>query len=81
MVLQQELDSHETTGIPGFGLPKGRLDREIAVTPGQHAVRAQVLWGDNDRQQALSSSFESGSTRLLEINLGRLRKNLSLAWK
>jgi eukaryotic-like serine/threonine-protein kinase len=81
MVLQQELESHDTTSIPGLRLQKGRLDREIALKPGEHQVRAEVQWDDNDRQQTLSGAFQAGASRLLEINLGRLRKNLSMEWK
>jgi hypothetical protein len=81
VVVQEELESHETTGIPGFRLPKGRFDREMVVRPGEHKVRVQVHWDDNDREESLSGGFPSGSARLLQINLGRVRKGLSLKWK
>jgi serine/threonine protein kinase len=81
MVLQEQLESLDTTNIPGLRLRKGRLGRDIAVKPGPHTIRVQVRWDDNERQQILSSAFESGEARPLVINLGRLRKNLSVEWK
>jgi eukaryotic-like serine/threonine-protein kinase len=81
MALQQELESRGSTGIPGLKLRKGRFDQEIAVPPGEHTVRVQVHWDDNEREESLSSHFSAGTARLLEVNLGRLRKNLSVEWK
>jgi hypothetical protein len=81
VVLQQELESRGSTGIPGLKLRKGRFDQEVAVKPGMHTVRVQVHWDDNQREGVLSSDFPSGGARLLEVNLGRIRKNLSLEWK
>jgi eukaryotic-like serine/threonine-protein kinase len=81
LVLKEALESQETTNIPGFKRRKGRVDREVSVEPGEHAVRVQVAWDDNDRQQTLSARFAADSPRVLEINLGRLRKNLSADWR
>jgi serine/threonine protein kinase len=81
VVLLEELNSRDPTNLSGLRLPKGRIDREIAVKPGERSVLVQVRWDDNDRQQRLSGTFKPGVARELEINLGRLRKNLSAEWK
>jgi serine/threonine-protein kinase len=76
MILKQELVGLETSGI--LRSPKGRFDREVTIKPGQHTIRLQVRWEDNDREVSCSVTLPAGSARTLEANLGRLRKTLSL---
>jgi hypothetical protein len=40
-----------------------------------------VTWDDNVKEERITTTFRAGQTRLLEIRLGRIRKNLSVDWK
>ena len=79
--IDQALDSQVTKKIVAIKLRKGGLEEVLEITPGKHEVRVQVAWEDHLKEETLSGAFNSGSTRHLEIRIGRLRKNLSLEWK
>jgi hypothetical protein len=81
VVVQQNLESVESTGIPGFRRRRGSFEREVAVKPGMRTIRAEVRWNDNVMEQRLSARFQSGSARHLDLNLGRNQKALSVKWK
>jgi hypothetical protein len=44
-------------------------------------VRVRVSWEDNVKEETRAAVFKAGATRLLEVRLGRIRKNLSVEWK
>ena len=81
LLIDQALDSQVTKKIVVIKLREGSLEEVLEVNPGTHEVRVQVAWEDNLREKTLSGTFNSGSTRHLEIRIGRLRKNLSVEWK
>ncbi len=66
--------------IVGLRLSKGGLERALDVPAGRHAVRVRMVWDDSEKTETTFGTFAPGSTRRLEIRLGRLFKNLSLDW-
>jgi hypothetical protein len=52
----------------------------LEVKPGSHDVRVQVTWDDRAKTETVSGNFRSGVTRKLDIRVGGLKKNLSVAW-
>jgi len=81
LVLDQDLTGRMAKKLVGITIHKGSLERTIAVRPGRRAVRVRVAWDDNVKEERLAATFKAGQTRLLEIRLGRIRKNLSVDWK
>ncbi|HEY6554529.1 MAG TPA: protein kinase [Vicinamibacteria bacterium] len=81
VVLQQNLESRETSKIPGFKRRKGSFEHQIVVEPGMRAIRAQVRWDDSAMEQRLSANFQSGAARQLDLNLGRNQKAFSVEWR
>jgi len=81
LVLEEDLEGRVTKKVVGIRIRRGRLENELDVSAGKHVVRVQVAWDDSLKEDSLPGTFEPGSTRRLEIRLGRLRKNVSLEWK
>jgi serine/threonine protein kinase len=81
MVLDEKLSSRTSKKALGFNFSQGSLTQTIDVRPGQHTIRAQVTWEDDDKTESIAGTFKPGVTRRLEVRLGRLRKNLSLGWQ
>jgi tRNA A-37 threonylcarbamoyl transferase component Bud32 len=79
--LDQDLTGRTTKNLVGMTSHKGSLEKTLPVKPGRHAVRVRVTWEDNVKEETLAATFKAGSTRGLEIRLGRIRKNLSVEWK
>ena len=59
------------------GAPSGT---ELEVSPGLHEVRVEVRWDESVRTERIVGSFRAGATRRLEVNLGRIRRDLELEW-
>jgi lysophospholipase L1-like esterase len=57
------------------------VQQQLEMTPGAHDVRVQVRWDDNVKSARISGRFRPGGSRRLEVQVGRLRGNLSLSWK
>jgi hypothetical protein len=79
--LEQDLTGRMTKNLVGMKTHKGSLEKTLRVEPGRHEVRVRVAWEDNVKEETLAATFKAGSTRVLEIRLGRIRKNLSVDWK
>ena len=63
-----------------FGLHEGSSRSELEISPGLHEVRVEVRWDENVRTERIVGSFRAGATRRLEVNLGRIRRDLELEW-
>ena len=73
LVLSEEFDGGVSRNVLGFARRKGRLGRDLEVSPGAHTVRVQVSWGDNRKTRVIAGSFRPGATRRLEARVGGLR--------
>ena len=81
LAVVQDLEGRPGKKLVAFKIHEGSLEKTLEVQPGRRKVRVRVAWDDNVREGALTASFRAGSTRRMEIRLGRIRKNLSLEWK
>jgi serine/threonine-protein kinase len=81
LVLDDTLDAQVEKKVVLFRMRKGSYKEVLEVPAGAHRVRVQVRWDDNERTESIEGAFTSGSTRTLDVSVGRLRKNLSLEWK
>jgi serine/threonine protein kinase len=79
--LNQDLAGRASRKLVGIKFHQGSLEKTLTVPPGRHEVRVRVSWEDNVKEETLAATFKAGATRVLEIRLGRIRKNLSLEWK
>ena len=80
-VLDEDFTGRVERRILSLQLHKGALQESLALDPGRHEVRVQVSWDTNVKTSRISGTFAPGSTRCLDVEVGRLRGNLSLAWK
>jgi predicted Ser/Thr protein kinase len=80
-VLDEDFDGRVTRKILTLTLHKGLVQQQLTLAPGRHEVRVQVSWDDNVKAGRIAGTFRPGTTRRLEVQVGRLRGNLSLAWK
>ena len=80
-VLDQDFDGPVVRRILSMELRKGVVEEALALDPGRHEVRVQVSWDKNVKTSRIWGRFAPGATRRLDVNVGRLRGNLSLDWK
>jgi hypothetical protein len=52
----------------------------LEVAPGRHEFEVEVSWDEETRRERIPGVFDPGETYRLRVNLGRLRRNLSLKW-
>ncbi len=73
--LTQKLSSKVQRRVLVFETRKGRVAKQLALTPGTHEIRARVDWGGHTTTGRLRGRFARGQTRLLDIELkdGALR--------
>jgi hypothetical protein len=64
-----------------FKVAHGNFKDVLDVSPGYHKVRFRVTWDDNSKTGEIAGTFTPGETKTLEADLGRIRRDLDLAWK
>jgi len=80
-VVDTDIEGRVKKKLVGLKWRKGHLEQTLAVSPGRHSIQVQVSWKGKQKTETISGRFESGSRRILEIRLGRIRKNLDLEWR
>jgi serine/threonine protein kinase len=80
-VVDEDFDGRVTRKILGLTLRKGVVQQQLALSPGRHEVKVEVRWDDNVKSARTSGTFKPGATRRLQVQVGRIRGNLSLDWK
>lgn len=80
-VLDQDLDGRVVHRILSLEMRRGVVEESLALDPGRHEVRVRVRWDKNVKTSRIQGTFASGATRRLDVDVGRLRGKLSLAWK
>jgi hypothetical protein len=80
-VLTRRLEGREKKKLVAFKGWKGSVSEVFELPPGRHTVRVQVNWDDNVRTGSIQGQFSAGATRYLDIDVGGLKKSLSLEWK
>ena len=79
--LDEDFNGRVVRRILSLSLHKGVLQKSLALEAGRHDVRVRVSWDEHVKTSRISGTFAPGSTRRLDLEVGRLRGNLSLAWK
>ena len=80
-VLDQDFDGKVVHRILSLELRKGAVQQALTLDPGPHEVRVRVSWDKNVKTSRIAGTFRPGATRRLDVDVGRLRGNLSLAWR
>ena len=82
-VIDQPISGKVTRKVLGIEFLRGRVARNLEISPGRRRVRLQVAWDDNVRTEEIEGAFNAGDRLNLRARLGSiggLRKNLSLDW-
>jgi hypothetical protein len=80
LVYETKLQATESKRIVAFKVREGRAETVLDVEPGPHEVRVEVTWEQGRRVDSKVVDVAPGSTGLLEVRVGRMSKDLSLAW-
>jgi serine/threonine-protein kinase len=81
LVKEEKVGGRITKKVIGIKLRKGTFHDVLELKPGRHEIQVQVSWDDGQRTERISGTFGPGTTRRLDVNLGRLLKDLTLEWK
>ena len=81
MVIEEKLGSIIEKKALVFRMRKGNFTDVLEVTPGWHQVTIEVAWDDNKKTEKIMGQFRGGITRTLDVNLGRLRRDLDVEWR
>ncbi len=81
LVIEEKLTSIIEKKALVFRMRKGTFTDVLEVKPGWHQLRVEVAWEDNKKTQKIMGRFRGGSTRILDVSLGRLLKDLDLEWR
>jgi eukaryotic-like serine/threonine-protein kinase len=80
-VLEEKLGSIVEKKALVFRMRKGSFTDVLEVTPGWHQITVEVAWNDSKKTEKIVGQFRGGVTSTLDVNLGRLRKDLDLEWR
>jgi hypothetical protein len=80
LVYETKLQAPVSKKIVAFKVREGRAEKLLDVEPGPHEVRVEVTWDQGRRVSTKLVNVASGATGLLEVRVGRMSKDLSLAW-
>jgi hypothetical protein len=81
MVIEEKLGSIIEKKALVFRMRKGNFTDVLEVTPGWHQVTIEVAWDDSKKTEKIMGQFRGGITRTLDVNLGRLRRDLDVEWR
>jgi serine/threonine protein kinase len=80
LVHETKLQAAGSKRIVAFRVREGRAEKLLEVEPGPHEVRVEVTWDQGRRVATKVVDVAPRSTGLLEVRVGRVSKDLSLAW-
>ena len=80
LVHEAKLQAQGSKRIVAFRVREGYAEELLDVEPGPHEVRVEVTWDQNRRARTKVVDVAAGSTGLLEVRVGRMSKDLNLAW-
>jgi hypothetical protein len=80
LVHETKLQAAASKRIVAFTVREGRAEKLLDVEPGPHEVRVEVTWEQERRVATKVVDVAARSTGLLEVRVGRVGKDLSLAW-
>jgi serine/threonine-protein kinase len=77
---EMKLQASGSKRIVAFKVREGRAETLLDVEPGPHEVRVEVTWDQGRRVSRKVVDVAPRSTGLLEVRVGLMSKDLSLAW-
>ena len=80
LVHEAKLQASSSRRIVAFKVREGSAQSMLEVTPGPHEVRVEVTWNQGRTTRTKVVDVADGATGLLEARVGRMSKDLSLAW-
>jgi eukaryotic-like serine/threonine-protein kinase len=80
LVHEAKLEAAKSRRIVAFKVREGRAEKTLDVTPGPHEVRVELTWNQGRTERTKVVDVAVGATGLLEARVGRMSKDLSLAW-
>jgi len=81
LVKEDRIGGRVTKEVLGIKFRRGTFHDVLELKPGRHEIQVQVGWDDGERTERISATFNPGTTRRLEVTLGRLLKDLTLEWR
>jgi serine/threonine-protein kinase len=81
LMKEEKVGGRITKRVIGIKLRKGTFHDVMELKPGRHEIQVQVSWDNGERTERIVGTFSPGATRRLDVNLGRLLKDLTLEWK
>jgi hypothetical protein len=78
--VEEDLEGRVTKKVLGYNVRKGSLSETLTVSPEEHVIRVEVSGSDFSKSQRIRGTFESGTTRRLNVSLGTLFKDLNMVW-
>jgi hypothetical protein len=81
LVKEDKVGGRVTKEVLGIKFRRGTFHDVMELKPGRHEIQVQVSWDDGERTERVNATFNPGTTRRLEVNLGRLLKDLTLEWR
>jgi hypothetical protein len=80
LVHETKLQASASKRIVAFKVREGRAETLLDVEPGPHEVRVEVTWEQGRSAGTKVVDVAPNSTGLLEVRVGRMSKDVSLAW-
>jgi hypothetical protein len=80
LVYETKLQASASKRIVAFKVREGHVETLLDVAPGPHQVRVEVTWEQDRRVSTKVVDVAPGATGLLEVRVGRMSKDLNLAW-
>jgi Protein kinase domain len=82
LVLEEPIESHVTRKVLFVKTRRGREEKTLEVSPGEHDVRVLVEGDGFHESRRIRGEFQGGRTRRLLARVeGLLAKDLSVAWE
>ena len=81
LVKEDRIGGRVTKEVLGIKFRRGTFHDMLELKPGRHEIQVQVSWDDGERTERISATFNPGTTRRLDVTLGRLLKDLTLEWR
>jgi serine/threonine protein kinase len=77
-VVDESIAAPHTKTFLGVATRAARLHRTLELEPGRRRIDVQVLWGKEQRNEAITLTLKPGTTRRVSADIGGMSKSLSL---
>ena len=77
-VVDESIAAPHTKTFLGIATHAARLRRTLELEPGRRLIGVQVLWGKEQRSEAITLTLKAGTARRVSADLSGLGKSLSL---